>query len=75
MVYVILQDITKEDTNLLLSNSSLEASLFRPLSPFLVSSPTRVPGYLNYPESALKKETAMENSNVAKNQANQFSTP
>ena len=70
MVYVMFQAIILEDTNLLLSSSSLEASLLRPLSPSLVSSPPRVPGDSNYPEGAFKKKTAME-SNVAKNQANQ----
>ena len=71
MVYVTFQAITIEDTDLLLSSSSLEASLFLPPSPSLVSSTQRVPGDSNYPEGTLKKKkTAMESSNVATNQAN-----
>ena len=55
MVYVKFQAITLEfeDTDLLLSSSSLEASLFRPLSPSLVFSLPRVPGDSNYPDGTL----------------------
>ena len=70
MVYGMFQAITLEDTELLFSSSSLEASPFRPLSPSLVSSPPRVPGDSNYPEGALKKKSYGKQQRT-KNQVNQ----
>ena len=62
MVYVMFQAITLEDTDLLLSSLNLEAFLFRPLFPSLVSSPPRVPGDSNYPEGALQKKKKKKKS-------------